>query len=131
MKKSFLLLSVLLLFSCEQIIENKIEQLNNNQDPNYDVFINIKNNSNYRLDDIEVKSYSTFVTDKLPPNYTLEGFGTYTFHKNPYIRFYINNQKYEQQYSNTQDIVESGNYTLTINILSTSLHTFSAELTED
>jgi len=127
MKKLILLISILSLYSCELVIDNLIED----PDPNYDVFLRIENNSNYQLNDIQVTSYSSIHINKLTPHNKTGKFGEYSILEGPQISFYINNNLYEHNFSNPQVRIESGNYTLKINVLSTNLQSFNFELIED
>jgi len=131
MKKLFLLLCLFSLSSCELIIDNAIDNLTDDSDPNYDVFLKIENNSNYQLDNVQITSYSSIHINRLTPHKKTESFGEYSILKSPFISFYINNELYEHDFSNPQILIESGNYILKVTVLSTSLHSFTAELIED
>ena len=131
MKKVFLLFCIISLVSCELVLENAIDNLIDDPDPNYDVFLKIENNSNYQLDDIQVTSFSTIYINKLTPHNVTGSFEQYNILEAPEISFYINNNLYEHPFSNSQTIIESGKYILKINVLSTSLESFTFEIVED
>ncbi|PHR71863.1 MAG: hypothetical protein COA67_05585 [Lutibacter sp.] len=113
------------------VLENAIDNLIEDPDPNYDVFLKIENNSIYQLNDIQVTSYSSIYINKLKPHNMTGSFGEYSILEGPYISFYINNNLYEHNFSSPQTRIESGKYILKINVLSTSLHSFNFEIVED
>lgn len=122
---------IISLFGCEQIIENSIDNLIDEQEPDYDTFVTIENTSIYELENFELyfDNSSSFFTNKIDPQKTLNpSLGYHYISDSPYISFNINNQQYERQINNNPNFIESGNYLLKINILSTNSSVFNYEL---
>lgn len=122
---------IISLFSCEQIIENSIDNLIDNPEPNYDTFVTIENTSLYQLENFELyfDNSSLFTSNKIEPQKILNpSLGYYYISDSPYISFNINNQQYEHQIDASSNIIEYGNYLLKINILSINSPVFNYEL---
>lgn len=133
MKKLILLICIFSFFSCEQIIENSIDNLIDDPDPNYDTFVTIENTSLYELENFELyfDNSSSFFTNKISPQRTLNPSLKYHYISNsPHISFNINNQHYEVQVSDNPTVYNSGNYLLKINVLSVNSPVFNFDLIE-
>jgi|TARA_B110000967_G_C18871297_1_gene555563 hypothetical protein len=128
MRKLLLILTILSLYSCEQIIENSIDNLIEEPEPDYDTFLTIENTSIYELENFELyfDNSSSFYTNKLSAQSTLNPSLKYHYiSDSPYISFNINNQYYEVQTNSNSNFIESGNYLLKINILSVNSPIFN------
>ncbi|MGK0308427.1 MAG: hypothetical protein ACI8RP_001389 [Urechidicola sp.] len=128
MRKLLLILTILSLYSCEQIIENSIDNLIEGPEPDYDTFLTIENTSIYELENFELyfDNSSSFYTNKLSAQSTLNPSLKYHYiSDSPYISFNINNQYYEVQTNSNSNFIESGNYLLKINILSVNSPIFN------
>ena len=133
MKKTLLLLCLISLLSCEQIIENSIDNLIEESAPDYDTFVTVENTSLYELENFELyfDNSSSFFTNKIGAQSSLNPSLKYHYiSDSPYISFNINNQRYELQINSNPNFIESGNYLLKINILSVNSSAFNFSLIE-
>jgi hypothetical protein len=133
MRKLLLILTILSLYSCEPIIENSIDNLIEEPEPDYDTFLTIENTSIYELENFELNfdNSSSFYSNKLSAQSTLNPSLKYHYiSDSPHISFNINNQHYEVQTNSNSNFIEYGNYLLKINILSVNSPIFNFSLIE-
>lgn len=133
MRKLLLILTIFSLYGCEQIIENSIDNLIEEPEPDYDTFLTVENTSIYELENFELNfdNSSSFFTNKISAQSTLNPSLKYHYiSDSPHISFNINNQYYEVQTNSNSNFIESGNYVLKINILSVNSSIFNFSLIE-
>ena len=134
-KLTFICIVSLIFISCDQIIgdiiSNAIENSSNNSDPNFDTFVEIKNTSDFQINNLQFyfDANNTYhLSHVYPSSVTNNHMGFYSITNSPTISFYINNQYYETNSTTTSLHFESGNYLIKISNINTYSSIFSYEL---